>query len=113
MALVCGDASLRYREYAALVEGFAASLVAAGASGRRVIVLLRNGMEIAVSLFAAQRAGATAAALNPDYTARELKPMFADARPAAVLCHRDLLDRAREAATACPAYGSRSTDWTT
>jgi long-chain acyl-CoA synthetase len=89
-ALVCGDAVLTYAQYLAQVEALAGALVGLGATGRRVAIVLRNGIDIAVTLFAVQAAGATAAALNPDYTARELSPILAQTDPVIVLTHDDL-----------------------
>lgn len=93
VALVCGDVSLTYADYARAVHALAARLAAEGASGGTVLILLRNSIAIALAIFAAQRAGAAAAALNPDYSARELEPMIADAAPAVAIVHAELLER--------------------
>ena len=90
IALVCGDQRLSYAQYLSRVQALAGALVALGATGRRVAIVLRNGIDIAVTLFAVQAAGATAAALNPDYTAHELSPILAQTDPVAVLTHDDL-----------------------
>lgn len=99
VALVAGDMRLTYADYARAVTGLAARLDCAG---RPVAILLRNGIEICVAGFAVQAAGGIAAALNPDYTPRELGPMLADADPAVVIVHADLVERVREAGYAGP-----------
>lgn len=93
VALVCGDTSLIYADYARAVDALAARLAAEGGSGGTVLILLRNSIAIAVAVLAAQRAGAAAAALNPDYSARELAPMIADAAPQVAIVHAELLER--------------------
>ncbi len=89
-ALVAGDFSMDYRTFGQAVDALAARFVRDGATGQTVVILLRNSMAIAIALFAAQRAGAVSAALNPDYTARELIPMLEDAAPSIVMAHADL-----------------------
>lgn len=90
VALVCGAERLTYAQYLAQVEALAGTLVGLGATGRRVALVLRNGIDIALALFAVQAAGATAASLNPDYTAHELSPILKQIDPAVVLTHDDL-----------------------
>jgi len=99
-ALVCEGRSLTYAQYARAVDALAARL--AVARGRTVAILLRNGLEIAIAIFASQRAGAASATLNPDYTVRELAPMLEDSAPAVTLAHADL---AEKVAAALPAGG--------
>ena len=94
VALVAGDRRLNYADYARAVTGLAARL---NCRGRPVAILLRNGIEICIAGFAVQAAGGIAAALNPDYTARELGQMLADAAPAVLITHDDLVGRVREA----------------
>jgi long-chain acyl-CoA synthetase len=93
IALVCGDERLRYDEYGARVTQLARYLCSRGATNARVVILLRNGIDIAIAIFAAQRAGAASVTLNPDYTAAELAPMLADAAPVIVLTHAELADQ--------------------
>ena len=92
-ALTCGERSLTYAEYGAAVSALAARLATAGVAGNRVVILLRNSIEICVAIFAGQAAGAATVTLNPDYTAPELAPMFADARPVITITHDDLAER--------------------
>lgn len=96
-ALVCGAVRLDYGHYLAAVTAFAAQLGAGGAGGRAVALLLRNGIELPIAIFAAQAAGASACALNPDYTVRELGAMLAIARPAVAVTHGDLVETLRVA----------------
>ena len=90
VALVCGDETLTYRAYRARVQQLARKLVAMGAAGRPVVIILRNGIDIAIAIFAVQAAGGASVTLNPDYTSAELAPMIADAAPVVVITHPDL-----------------------
>ena len=92
-ALIAGDVTLTYAEYGQAVAAFAARLAGDGARHGTVVLVLRNSIAMAIALFAVHRAGAISAALNPDYTPRELAPMIADAAPCIVIVHADLLDR--------------------
>ncbi len=80
-ALVCGAERLSYAAYARCVAAFARELVAMGARGERVAVVLGNSPDIAIATFAAHAAGAQCVALNPAYTRHELAPILADAAP--------------------------------
>lgn len=86
-ALICGEVTLDYRDYARCVSALARHF----APGQTVVVLLRNSIAMAIALFAVHRAGAISAALNPDYTPRELAPMIDCAAPAWVIAHDDLI----------------------
>lgn len=90
LALVCGEERVTYAQYWDRVSAAAGALVAAGAAGRRVAIVLRNGIDIALALFAVQAAGATTAALNPDYTAHELEPILRQIDPVLIITHADL-----------------------
>ena len=83
-ALVCGEERLNYAQYAAGVQAFAGELIARGTTDR-IVLLLRNSPDMAIATFAVQAAGAQVVSLNPDYTAYELQPILADARPSLVL----------------------------
>lgn len=96
VAVACGGLSLTYAEYGRCVAGFAQALRELGAGGQVVVVALRNGVEVAVTLFAVQAAGAIACPVNPDYTPRELSLVLGDARPVAVVAKPELADRLRE-----------------
>ena len=78
-ALVCGDERLDYAAYGRCVAGFAHDLVASGAAGRNVGIVLGNSIDICIALFATHAARARTTACNPGYTARELRAIFEDA----------------------------------
>lgn len=108
VALVAGEVRLTYADYARAVTGLAAALGQLG--GRPVALLLRNGVPICVAGFAVQAAGGVAAALNPDYTPRELSTMLADAAPVAAIAEPDLIPRLREAGYVGPIIAA-TPDW--
>ena len=89
-ALVCGDELLTYAAYHDRVMHLASRLVAHGVAGQRVAIILRNGIDIALALFAVQAAGGATAALNPDYTPGELAPILAQVAPVLAITHADL-----------------------
>lgn len=89
-ALVCENELLTYAAYHDRVMHLASSLVAQGVTGRRVAIVLRNGIDIALALFAVQAAGGATAALNPDYTPGELAPVLAQTDPVLAITHSDL-----------------------
>ncbi len=84
-ALVCGPHRLSYAAFGSAVAGFATVLRDAGAEGGVVLVCLRNSVELAVALYAAQAAGAAVCPANPDYTERELRPVLEDAAPRVIV----------------------------
>lgn len=84
-ALVCGADRLSYAEYGRAVAAFAHELRGAGAAGERVVLLMPNGVDLAIGIFAALAAGAQATPLNPAYTAFELRPILTDASPRLIL----------------------------
>ncbi len=96
IALKFGEQNLDYRGYLGAVAGFAGCLREHGAGpGRRVAILLGNGIDIAVSIFAVHASGAQAVPLNPVYTARELAEILADAEPALLVTDEAGEDLAR------------------
>ncbi len=91
-ALVFGDTRLTYAQYEAKVHTVSRKLVSMGAHGVRIAIVLRNSIDIAIAVFAAQAAGATSATLNPDYTANELRPILDQICPEIVITHDDLYE---------------------
>lgn len=89
-ALHCGALRLSYAGLARAVSTLAAQFAAADPAGTPVVLLLRNGMALAVAIHAAQACGGWATALNPEYTQRELAGMLATARPRLAITHGDL-----------------------
>ena len=85
-AVTCGPDQLNYRALLACVAGCAHQLVAMGARGGRVALVMGNSADIAIATYAVQAAGAQVAPLNPGYTAHELAPILADAAPSVVIC---------------------------
>ena len=78
-ALVCGSERLSYGRYLGCVAEFSEELIKRGARGERVAILLGNGIDICIAMFAIHAAGATAVPLNPGYTERELTEILQDA----------------------------------
>lgn len=78
-ALVCLGERLNYAQYQRCVAWFADELVALGARGKRVGIVLGNSLDICIAMFAIHAAGAQAVPCNPLYTGRELRDIFADA----------------------------------
>jgi long-chain acyl-CoA synthetase len=85
LALVCGEDKLTYAEYAACVSGLAQDLIALGAGGGRVALLMSNSVDIAIATFAAQAAGAQVVPLNPAFTRHELVPILENAAASVVI----------------------------
>ncbi|MEO0411395.1 MAG: AMP-binding protein [Pseudomonadota bacterium] len=84
-ALVMGNITLSYGRFDQAVDALAQQFYDAGANGRTIAMLLPNSIELCIALFAAQRCGAMSCTLNPDYSARELKPILEDADPVLIL----------------------------
>jgi long-chain acyl-CoA synthetase len=78
-ALVCEDERLTYAQYRACVAALANELIGRGARGGRVALVMGNGIDICVAMFAAHAAGAQVVPLNPLYTGRELGLILEDA----------------------------------
>lgn len=91
VALVYDGDQLTYREYQARVHALARRLVHRGVMGGSVAIVLPNGIDIAIAIFAVQAAGAASATLNPDYTPGELAPMLAQIAPTVTITTDDLL----------------------
>ena len=85
-ALVCGRERLSYAQYRACVAALADELIGLGADGERVALVLGNGIDICIAMFAAHAAGAQVVPLNPIYTGRELGLILDDA-DARVIIH--------------------------
>lgn len=91
-ALVCDGERLTYAAYARSVARLAEELVASGASGNRVAILMPNCVDLAIALLAAVAAGAQAVPLNPAYTPYELAPILEDAAPRVILASASIAD---------------------
>jgi long-chain acyl-CoA synthetase len=78
-ALVCEDERLTYAQYRACVAALANELIGRGARGGRIALVMGNGIDICIAMFAAHAAGAQVVPLNPLYTGRELGLILEDA----------------------------------
>lgn len=87
IALDDGGAGLSYRDLDGAADRLARRLVTLGVrSGDVVGMLAPMGPGVVAAMYAAPRAGAALAPLNPTLAPRELGDAFAVARPAVVLC---------------------------
>lgn len=81
--------TVTYREFAELVEGAAADLPA----GERVALLVRNGLEAAVAIWACARAGAVHVGLPADAPAARVRDVLDLVGASRLYGHPDLLAR--------------------
>ena len=87
-------AVLTFRELGRAVAALAWRLAAIVAPGEVVAIVLPNSIEFHIAYFAALKALAAPALLNPNYPAVELAPLLREAAPRAILCvppSRDML----------------------
>ena len=97
-ALVAGDRRLTFSALDAAASRLAAQLRAQGvARGDRVALLLPNGAEAAVAIYATLRAGAAVVPLNPTVKADKLAYVLRDCAAVAVICDEPLAAVARDA----------------
>ncbi len=97
LALVHGEERLTYAELERRVDAAAHLLWGLGIRpGDRIATLLPNGVTAVELLFAAARAGAVVAPLNPRSTPAELAHMLADTGPKVVVGVPAALEAARE-----------------
>jgi len=78
--------ALSYREMGRAVASLARRLESILAPGDVVALVLPNSIEFQIAYFAALKALATPALLNPAYPAAELAPLLRDVTPRAILC---------------------------
>src|SRR5260221_7604594 len=77
---------LPYRDLGRAVAALATGLAAMVAPGEVVALVLPNSIEFPVAYFAALKALAAPALLNPLYPAAQLSPLLREASPRVVLC---------------------------
>ena len=95
------DATLSYGDVDLISSRLAAYLRTNGlVVGDRVAIILQNTPQFIIAAIAAWKAGAVVVSLNPMYRTAELKKLFADCSPKAVLCQDDQWDNVRTAAEA-------------
>jgi acyl-CoA synthetase (AMP-forming)/AMP-acid ligase II len=120
-ALICGDAQRSWREFGAATRRVANALRAGGVGpGDRVLVLMRNGMEMVEAMFGAIRAGACVVPLNASVSDDAVHAMLADSGAIAVVATADHAPRFQAARAAqvtlwvcvdAPAAGAGSPRW--
>ncbi|MBX5454142.1 MAG: AMP-binding protein [Acidobacteriia bacterium] len=86
VALRGAGASLTYREEGRAVDALARRLAALAAPGEVVALLLPNSIAFRISYFAALKALAVPALLNPLYRALELERLLREVNPRVLLC---------------------------
>ncbi|AXV06648.1 O-succinylbenzoic acid--CoA ligase [Euzebya pacifica] len=92
------DQTLTYAQLRERVSAMAARLAGVGVeSGHAVGLVLPNGLNMIVALYACWWRGATAVPMNHTQTARELRFAIEDAQVSLVLVHPDQYEVAREA----------------
>ncbi len=97
--LVAPEGEVTYRELAELVEGAAERLAEEGlGQGDRLAVAARNGLDLAVGLWACARLGAILVGVNTRLAPAQWGYMLAHAGPALALAQPDLLVDLRSAA---------------
>lgn len=97
-ALICGDAVLSWREFGAATRRVAAALLAGGIRpGDRVLVLMRNGLEMVEAMFGTIRAGACVVPLNVSVSDEAVHGMLVDSGAVAVIATADHAPRFRAA----------------
>jgi amino acid adenylation domain-containing protein len=89
IALVCGDRRLTYREIEVAANHLAHALCQGGIErGDRVAILLDNGPEAVISIFAALKAGGAFVVIHPGIKRDRLALLLADAEPTVLItCH--------------------------
>src|SRR2546425_4078952 len=96
-----GGPAVTYRSLRNQVKGMAATLHALGLGrGDRVAMALPNGIEVITAFFGITAAAATAAPLNPAYTAEEFRFYLEDIEAKALIVPPGAGEQARVAAPA-------------
>ena len=96
--LVTPEATVTHRQFAELVEGAAARLTELGCrEGDRVAVCLRNGLDIAVAIWACARAGLILVALNTRLRAAQWAYMLQHSGARIAFGHPEFVDDLRVA----------------
>ena len=103
-ALIFEGRRLSYARLDASANQLARALLAAGvARGDRVLIFAENGVETAIAIFAALKAGGVFVVVNPTTKASKLAYLLGNCRPTALVTQRA---RRREALAACREGGA-------
>lgn len=95
------DVTLTYADIDRFSDRLAGHLAQKGIGcGDRVAIILQNVPQFVIASIAAWKLGAVVVSLNPMYRTPELRKLFADCEPKAVICHDDQWDNV------VPAIGS-------
>jgi long-chain acyl-CoA synthetase len=87
------DAALTYADIDRLSDRLAGRLARKGVGrGDRVAIILQNVPQFLIACVAAWKLGAIVVSLNPMYRTPELRKLFKDCEPKAVICHDDQWD---------------------
>lgn len=98
-AILYFDAVLTYADVDRLSDQLAGWLASKRVErGDRIAIILQNVPQFLITTVAAWKLGAIVVSLNPMYRTPELRKLFADCRPKAVLCHDDQWDAVLPAA---------------
>jgi acyl-CoA synthetase (AMP-forming)/AMP-acid ligase II len=102
VALVCGSQRHPYAQIASMADRLAAFMQERGVNrGDRVALMLPNGLEAVVGLFAALKAGAVFMPIGPSTKAAKIRYLLDDAEPACLIAHGSLADEWGGAAAHC------------
>ena len=86
VAVIHGDERVAYRDLNARADSLADHLQASGiAKGDRIALLLENGIDYVIAYYAALKAGAVAAPLNPGLKPDGLQELLNNLEPAAII----------------------------
>ncbi len=97
-AIVAPGGATSYGELDLSADALAAELRAVGVErGDRVVLVLPNAVEAAISVYGVLRAGAAFSPLNPSIKRDKLAHVLADSGAAAVVCDTERADLVREA----------------
>jgi long-chain acyl-CoA synthetase len=103
VAVIADDRSVSFSELDWLAAGFAAGLHEIGVRrGDRVAIVLPNGIQAAVAIQGALRAGAAMTPLNPTIKREQLSHVLADTEPVVVVCDEERAETAHAAAELAP-----------
>lgn len=105
VAIVAGERRLSYAELDLAVDRFATGLRMLGVQrGDRVAVILRNGIEPAIAIYGAMRAGAGFTPLNPTAKAQKLAHLLEHSGAVAAVCSAEIAETVRVAGTRAPSF---------